>query len=87
MRTTANLSPPGPGFAAAEQGGATVGEAPPRASHLANFFANKKRDYTQLHYSGVVMYCRTLQTVAPHGAFDTTSCTRVRIACAEVTHG
>lgn len=64
-----------------------MGAAPPRASHLANFFANKKRDYTQLHYSGVVMYCRTLQTVAPHGAFDTTPCTRVRLDGMEVAHG
>lgn len=33
------------------------------------------------------MYCRTLQTVAPHGAFDATPCTRVRFDSMEVVHG
>lgn len=33
------------------------------------------------------MYRRTLQTVAPLGAFETTPCACVRIAAMEVTHG
>lgn len=33
------------------------------------------------------MYCRTLQTVAPHGAFDTTPCASVRLDGMEVAHG
>lgn len=33
------------------------------------------------------MHCRTLQTLAPLGASETTLCTSVRIRCAEVAHG
>ena len=33
------------------------------------------------------MHCRTLQTVAPQGALETTPCTSVRLHSMEVAHG